>query len=132
MEFRDLRSFVAIVESGSQSAAAAQLGYAVSSLTAHVQALERDLGVKLFEPGEGRRRRPTGAGLLLLPHALTLLEERDRALRSIRAARPPVPAQATPIDTIVIGASDRFAHPAAVAAAPSTALSTGCAHPSAP
>lgn len=65
-----LRTFVAVVEHRSFSAAAQALGYTQSAVSQHIAALENDLGTRLVE------RRPVGpttAGERLMEHAAPLL-----------------------------------------------------------
>ena len=69
----NLRVLRQIAESGSFTAAAAQLGYTQSAVSRQAAALERSVGATLFE------RRPDGvrltpAGLGLLRHARTVLD----------------------------------------------------------
>lgn len=73
MELRNLRTFKAIAEEGSFARAAAVLGYTQSTVTVHVQQLERDLGVKLFERS-GRAMVLTDMGQQVLEGATTLLD----------------------------------------------------------
>lgn len=80
METDLLRSFRAVVRTRSFTAAAAELGYVQSTVTAHVQALERLVGARLLD------RLPAGpvlteAGRRLVSYAddLLVLEERMRA-----------------------------------------------------
>lgn len=44
MEIRHLVTFQAILETGSYTGAAVNLGYTQSTLTAHIQALESEIG----------------------------------------------------------------------------------------
>ncbi|KAA2253977.1 LysR family transcriptional regulator [Solihabitans fulvus] len=76
-----------IAESGSFTAAAAQLGYTQSAVSRQAVALERDAGATLFE----RRTdgvRLTQPGLTLLRHARTILESVDAAERDLTGAAP--------------------------------------------
>jgi DNA-binding transcriptional LysR family regulator len=80
-----LRTFVAVVECRSFTAAARELGYVQSTVTGHVQTLERRLGARLLD------RLPTGAvpteaGLRLLPYAEQLLGLRARMGDEVPAA----------------------------------------------
>jgi DNA-binding transcriptional LysR family regulator len=57
MDTRLISTFVAVARSGSFTAAGAELHLAQSTVTAHIQSLERELGVRLFD------RLPAGAVL---------------------------------------------------------------------
>ncbi|MFE9400424.1 LysR family transcriptional regulator [Streptomyces sp. NPDC006530] len=97
-----LRTFVTVVERGSFSLAAQELGYTQSAVSQHIAALETDLATPLLA------RRPVGptpAGERLLEHARPLLLRLDAAradiarLTQIRPARLAVacaPAALTP------------------------------------
>ncbi|MGW6059270.1 LysR family transcriptional regulator [Streptomyces sp. NPDC055189] len=65
-----LRTFVAVVDNRSFSAAAGVLGYTQSAVSQHIAALEADLGTQLVER---RPVGPTGAGERLMEHARPLL-----------------------------------------------------------
>ena len=67
-DWNRVRAFLVTAEEGSLSAAARALGLTQPTLGRQVDALERDLGVALFER-HGRGLRPTPAGLELLDHA---------------------------------------------------------------
>lgn len=77
METDQLRTFTAVAHTGSFTAAARELGYVQSTVTGHVQALERRLGVRLLD------RLPAGAvltvaGARLLALATQLLDVEAR------------------------------------------------------
>ena len=79
-----LETFVAVVDSGGFSAAAAAVHRSQSRVSAHVAALEQALGVTLFD----RRHRPVGltdAGEAYLPHAREVLAALDRGHAEIEA-----------------------------------------------
>jgi DNA-binding transcriptional LysR family regulator len=79
-----LETFVAVVDSGGFSAAAATVHRSQSRISAHVAALEQALGVTLFD----RRHRPvelTDAGEAYLPHAREVLAALDRGQADIEA-----------------------------------------------
>jgi LysR family transcriptional activator of glutamate synthase operon len=72
MELRHLDYFVAVAEHGNFTRAAEALHVAQPSLSQQIRALERELGVSLFER-TSRRVRLTAAGESLLPHARRVL-----------------------------------------------------------
>lgn len=72
-----VRSFVAVAETGSLSAAARKIGSSQPTIGRHVSELERDLGVTLFRRGLGGYEL-TDTGTALLNHALTVREAVDR------------------------------------------------------
>ena len=81
MDVRLLRTFVAVVEHGSFTGAAASLGYTQSAVSQQVSALEASLGVTLFE------RRPFGltpAAHRLAEHAGNILLRLDVATSELR------------------------------------------------
>jgi DNA-binding transcriptional LysR family regulator len=82
MDLRRLEYFLAVVEHGSVTSAAAALRVAQPSLSQAIRALERDLGAELFVR-DGRGLRPTGAGQ-------ALIEPAQRALRDLDSARSAV------------------------------------------
>ena len=74
MELRLLQTFQAVLDYGSLNAAAAELGYAQSTVTQHIQLLEQQLGVPLFHR-DGKRLRISEAGEVLRRHADALLRQ---------------------------------------------------------
>ena len=86
MELRQLRAFVTVATLGHFGQAAERLNLTQPSLTQRVQALERELGVQLFDRNP-RHVELTTAGKLLLPHAQKLVQLDDEALREIKDFR---------------------------------------------
>jgi DNA-binding transcriptional LysR family regulator len=78
MELRQLETFRAVAVALNFTRAAAALDYAQSSVTAQIQALEAELGVRLFDR-LGRRVVLTDKGALLLEYAERLLDLADEA-----------------------------------------------------
>lgn len=70
MDLRQLRYFLAVVEHGSFTRAAAATGRTQQALSKGINALEQQLGERLFERGT-RQAVLTDAGRLLLDHART-------------------------------------------------------------
>lgn len=73
MQLRHLNTFVAIVESGTLTAAADRLFKTQGAVSHDLRSLERELGVELIDRS-GQRVRLTAAGEVLLPHAYELLQ----------------------------------------------------------
>jgi DNA-binding transcriptional LysR family regulator len=78
MNISQLRTFLAVVDHGSFSAAAKDLGISQPAVTMQLQALEADLGVTLLDR-RYRRIDLTEAGRLLEPHARRTVSELDGA-----------------------------------------------------
>lgn len=74
MELRNIESFVSAVQNNSFSAAAKALGYTQSTVTVHIQQLEEEFGVLLFER-IGKQVHLTEEGRLFYRHALDILND---------------------------------------------------------
>jgi DNA-binding transcriptional LysR family regulator len=86
LEMRHLLALVAVVETGTFSRAAEQLGYTQSAVSQQVGTLERMVGAPLFErPGGPRPVRLTAAGEVLLTHARAVLARVNSAATDLRA-----------------------------------------------
>jgi DNA-binding transcriptional LysR family regulator len=86
LEMRHLLALIAVVETGTFSAAAEQLGYTQSAVSQQVATLERIVGTPLFErPGGPRPVRLTAAGEILLTHARAVLARISSAATDLRA-----------------------------------------------
>jgi DNA-binding transcriptional LysR family regulator len=83
LDLRQVRTFLEVARTRSFTRAATQLYYAQSSVTAQVQALERDLGVPLFNR-LGRQVELTEAGRQFLAHAEKLICTADQARLSVQ------------------------------------------------
>jgi DNA-binding transcriptional LysR family regulator len=86
MTLDDLRSLLAVHERKSFSGGARQLGCSQPAVSQHIQRLEAELGMKLFE----RQRRgvqPTAAGEILLRAAAESLSTLERAVQRFSALR---------------------------------------------
>lgn len=110
MELRQLEYFLAVVEEGSFTRAAARVYMVQSSLSASLLSLERELGTELFTRGH-RGAELTDAGRAFLGPARAALREIDRArdavaeveglLRgSVRVAIVPLPRELDMSQTI--------------------------------
>jgi DNA-binding transcriptional LysR family regulator len=82
VELRHLEYFLAVVEEGSFTRAAARLYMVQSSLSAALLALERELGTDLFIRGR-RGTQLTDAGRALVEPARTTLADAERARESV-------------------------------------------------
>jgi Transcriptional regulator len=99
LEFRQLQSLIAIHRAGSFAQAAENLGYAQPTLTAHIQALERELNVKLFDR-LGHRIRLTRDGERFIGYAERILKLSDEAVASV--------GEKATGGKIIIGVSETF------------------------
>lgn len=83
MDLRQLRTFVHVAELGSISAAAERLHVAQPALSRQLQALERDLGVRLLQR-HGRGVALTEAGSHLLARSTNVLHALDEIREELR------------------------------------------------
>lgn len=98
MEFKHLNTFLAVAKELSFSKAAEVLNYAQSSVTSHIQALEDEFGVPLFER-LGKRVILTEAGLRMVTAA-------EKIISLVDEAKKMVPGCELPSGTITIGAHE--------------------------
>lgn len=96
MDIHQLRTFVAVVQRASFSAAARDLGYTQSAVSQHVAALEASLGAVLLQR---RPVVPTQVGVRLMEHAGPLLLRWDAARVDIARLTADPPAR------VVVGMS---------------------------
>ena len=85
MDMRLLTSFLTVLRAGGITAAAAELGFVQSTVTTHIQALERLAGTPLLDRHPGGVS-PTRAGSLLAEHAQRILDLEDRMLTELTTA----------------------------------------------
>lgn len=83
--FRDVEILQAIAQAGGFRAAAARSGMSQSAMSTRVAALERRLGVRLFDR-LGRGVRLSTAGRRLLEESARLIAARDRVVRELAGA----------------------------------------------
>lgn len=98
MEFRQLATFRMVAETLSFSRTAHALNYVQSSVTVQIQALEEELGVRLFDR-LGKRIALTDAGARLLPYA-------EKIINLNEEARSVVGGGDIPIGTLTITAPE--------------------------
>lgn len=95
MNLRTLRYFVAVVDAGSLTAAAAAIPIAQPALTRQMRELEADLGVQLLQ------RLPRG--IRLTPAGVTLYEYAERVLADTTRLRDKLAHARQDIATVVVG-----------------------------
>lgn len=88
MELRQLRAFYTIAQINNFTQAAEMLGYAQPSITAQIQLLEKELGVKLFER-IGRKVILTNEGHSFLRYATEILRLSEEAIALFSATNHP-------------------------------------------
>lgn len=84
LDLRRLEQFVAVVECGSLTDAAAQLGITQQALSVAIRALEEQVGVTLFTRSRGMR--PSESGLRLYESAQVLLAGAQRLIPDVQDA----------------------------------------------
>jgi DNA-binding transcriptional LysR family regulator len=85
MTMTQLRSFLAVVETGSVTAAAEELYVTQPSVSAAVSALSKEVGVELTNR-VGRRVEPSAAGAAFAPYAAHVIGLLDQGARAAREA----------------------------------------------
>ncbi len=98
MELRQLKTFITIARTMSFTKAAAELGYAQSTITGHIQSLEDELGILLFER-LNKQIKLTKDGEDLLTYA-------DQILRLSAEAQDQISSPANPKGTLTIGTAE--------------------------
>jgi LysR family transcriptional activator of glutamate synthase operon len=93
MDIKQIEYFVAVVETGSFSSAAEELYISQSSLSKQIIALEKELGVKLFDRSK-RRIALTEAGKMFHKHALSFKKINQSLLSDLGEYRKSTPSLA--------------------------------------
>lgn len=78
MDIKLAYTFIKVAETGNITRAAEQLGYSQASVTSHIQQLEKELGVALFDR-IGRGIQLTEAGHDFRPYAVNLIKASEDA-----------------------------------------------------
>lgn len=86
MQLRQLRHFLAAVDTGSMTLASSAQNITQPTLSRSIKTLEDILGVELFERGH-RGVRPTRYGQLLADHARSIVHGMEQALDDVGAMR---------------------------------------------
>ena len=86
MELRILREFLVLVETKNYWAASERLFMGQSTLSKHIQQLEKELGAPLFDR-TSRKVELTAYGKLLIPYAKTITETGDACAERFALAR---------------------------------------------
>lgn len=94
MDFRQLRTFIHVVELDSITAAAERLNLAQPALSRQVKALEQELGVLLLRR-HGRGVMPTEEGIRLARRAQAILEDVEDLASTISGNRAPLAGTVT-------------------------------------
>ena len=88
MELRHLATFRTVAATLNFTRSAHQLGYVQTNVSAHIQVLEQELGVRLFDR-LGKKIALTEAGRTLLPYAERLLALQEEAKGVVTAHQAP-------------------------------------------
>lgn len=102
MNLPQIRAFVMVIDHGSFSAAARQMGISQPAVTMQLQALEADLGVTLLDRTH-RRVGLTEAGAAFLPHARAVLAELEVARENLERIADTVTGRLTLIASTTPG-----------------------------
>ena len=82
MEFKQLEVFINVVKYKSFSKAAEATFLTQPTISTHISALEKELGVKLVDR-KGKESRPTKQGRALYNYAINIINTRERALNAM-------------------------------------------------
>ena len=90
MEIRQLQRFLAVIEHGSLSAAAKQLGLTQQAVSTAISKLENEIDLRLFDRAPGGITKPTAYGRALVRHARSQIAAIARAEQELHADRKSV------------------------------------------
>jgi DNA-binding transcriptional LysR family regulator len=79
-----LRVFLSVVDSGSFSRASRKLNITQPSISAHIKALEQEIGKKLFVRSPGKKAKLSEAGEILFTYALDVTSKTDQLVANIK------------------------------------------------
>ena len=102
MEFRQLQRFLAVIDHGSLSAAAKQLGLTQQAISTSISKLENEIDLRLFDRAPGGITKPTAYGRALVRHARSQIAAIARAEQELHAIRDATGG------TITIGVGEAF------------------------
>lgn len=83
MDFRRIEVFVSVIKEGNFSQAAKALFLSQPTISSHIEKLEQELGIILFERGS-KQTTLTEAGQRFYPYAVDLLQLKEKGVASIR------------------------------------------------
>src|SRR3546814_13032406 len=87
MDRYQIRYFLAVVETGNFSKAAARVNVAQPTLSVGIAKLEAALGAKLFQRSN-RRVHLTDSGSRFLPHARQIMQDYNLASQALAGVKP--------------------------------------------
>ena len=103
MEIRQLQRFLAVIEHGSLTAAAKQLGLTQQAISTSISKLEKEIDLRLFDRAPGGITKPTAYGRALVRHARSQIAAIARAEQELHAIHDATGG------TITIGVGEAFA-----------------------
>lgn len=99
MDFDQLRSFVEVARHKNFSRAAGKLGLTQPAISTQIRQVEEEFGVRLFDR-IGKKVFLTQPGVLLLDHAVKILNAQKEALEALRDLTP------SPSGHLILGATE--------------------------
>ena len=103
MEIKQLKRFLAVIDIGSLSGAARQLGLTQQAISTSISKLEEEIDLRLFERAPGGITKPTPYGRALVRHARAQIAAIARAEQELHAIRDAMGG------TITVGIGESFA-----------------------